>query len=65
MLQNFYCYEKELKQGKPMVTMKLDKKTTAILSIVFGVLIYVQPQFLTLLVAVYLILSGLLYFVEK
>ena len=56
---------KELKQGATMIIMKLDKKTTAILSILFGVLVLVQPQFLAWLVALYLIISGLLYFVEK
>jgi len=45
--------------------MKIDKRTTAILSIIFGVLIFIKPDILALLVALYLVIAGLMHFVEK
>ncbi len=39
--------------------MKIDKRTTAILSLVFGVVILVKPDILAWLVALYLIINGL------
>jgi len=40
--------------------MKLDKRTSAALAIVFGVLILVKPDILALLVGLYLIIYGIL-----
>ena len=48
-----------------MFRMKIDKRTTAILSIVFGALILIRPDILALLVGVYLLVSGAMHFVEK
>jgi hypothetical protein len=45
--------------------MKIDKRTTAILSLIFGVLILIRPDVLQLLVALFLILYGLMHFIEK
>lgn len=39
--------------------MKIDKRTTAVLSLIFGILILVKPDVLALLVALYLIISGI------
>ncbi len=39
--------------------MKLDKKTSAIVSLIFGVLILVKPDILAILVALYLIINGI------
>ncbi|GEM_PF-3233674 len=40
--------------------MKIDKKMTGLLSLVFGLLILIKPDVLALLVAIYLIIFGAL-----
>ena len=45
--------------------MKIDKKMTGLLSLVFGVLILVKPDILALLVAIYLIVFGALELAGK
>ena len=45
--------------------MKIDKRTSAILSLIFGVLILVEPSILSWLVAAYLIINGLLELAKK
>lgn len=40
-------------------SLKIDKRTTAILSLIFGILILVKPDILALLVALYLIIFGI------
>ena len=44
--------------------MKIDKRTTAILALIFGVLILVKPDILSILVGFYLIIYGLLELVK-
>ncbi len=39
--------------------MKIDKRTSAILALVFGILILVQPSILQWLVGLYLIIYGI------
>ena len=45
--------------------MKLDKKAAGVLAIVFGILTIIKPDILAWLVAIYLIIYGVLQFVEK
>lgn len=40
--------------------MKIDKRTSAILSLIFGVLILIKPDILAWLVGLYLIIYGIL-----
>ncbi|MBS3051058.1 MAG: DUF3096 domain-containing protein [Candidatus Aenigmarchaeota archaeon] len=44
--------------------MKIDKRTSALLAIVFGILILIKPDILAFLVALYLIIYGILEFVS-
>ena len=43
----------------------IDKRGMAILSIVFGVLILLRPEFLTYIVAAYFIVVGTLSLIER
>ncbi len=40
--------------------MKIDKRTSGVLSLVFGVLILIKPDVLAMLVGLYLIIYGIL-----
>lgn len=44
---------------------KIDKKTSGLLAIIFGIVIFLKPDILALLVALYLIVYGILTFFEK
>ena len=44
--------------------MKIGKRTSALLAIVFGILILIKPDILAFLVALYLIIYGILEFVS-
>lgn len=48
-----------LKIENANIIMKLDKKTSAIVSLIFGILILVKPDILAILVALYLIINGI------
>ena len=45
--------------------MKIDKRTGALLAIIFGILILIKPDILALLVALYLIIYGIMEFASK
>lgn len=45
--------------------MKIDKKTSAILALIFGILILISPGLLNILVALYLIIYGVVELASK